>query len=118
MRFKSWMENVSQPFEIPIKRIYGWEPKVVKATQEVLSGATSRTDGSIIVSRLDSPRGSFFLIDGYHRVIEADMAGKLSVLGRLDEFVPRIERTGGAHASMVQSKIPILSYRELINYEH
>lgn len=114
MQFKNWIEAASVPFEIPIKRIYGWQPKVAEAVQEVMSGATSRTEGPVTVSRLDSPRGAFYLINGYHRVIEADMAGMQSIMGQIDEFIPRIERTGGAHREKVENKVPILSYRGLL----
>ena len=42
------------------------------------------------------------------------MSGGVSIVVTIDEFTPRIERTGGAHRNMLEDKIPILSYKEFI----
>jgi hypothetical protein len=114
MKFKLWLEDAGKSFEVSLKKIYGWKPKVAEAVKEVISGETSRTEGTPLVSRLDSPKGAFFIIDGYHRIIEKAMSGGVSIVVTIDEFTPRIERTGGAHRNMLEDKIPILSYKEFI----
>lgn len=106
--------GTGQSFEVPFTRIYGWRPKVIQTVQEIQAGKLSQTKAGVTLSRLDSPRGSFFVIDGYHRIIESAMAGGKSIQATIDEYTPRIERTGGAWKNKVADKIPILSYGGVI----
>ena len=95
--------------EIPLNRLWGWAPKVAESIQDVRSSKLSYSQGKpLIVSRLDSPRGHFFVMDGHHRVVEASINGQNTITANLDEFMPRIERTGGAHRDMVENKVRII----------
>lgn len=107
MRFKLWLE--ASAINIPINKLYGWKPKTDKVYEDMQAGRLSHSTGSpVIVSRLDSPRGAFFILDGYHRIVEAALAGQATVQATIDVHIPRIERTGGAHADMVAQKVPIV----------
>ena len=106
MHFKQWFENLTC-FSVSVNRLYGWRYKVLEAIQEVQAGQLSYTEGPLTVSRLDSPRGSFFVMDGHHRLIQEILAGKKMISVNINEFVPRIERTGGSHREMVAQKVLI-----------
>jgi hypothetical protein len=109
MKFSDWMILEQQEIVIPVKKLFGWRPKLMEAIQDIHDGLLSHSTGSpIIVSRLDSPRGSFFMMDGYHRVLESMMAGQLEIQAKIDLYTPRIERTGGAHQNMVNNKVRIV----------
>lgn len=83
---------------IPLGRIRGWQPKVIETIVDVREGRLSFQSGTPIkVSRLDTPRGAFFIVDGHHRVIEAALRGDTSIQAIVDVHVPRIDRTGGAY---------------------
>ena len=108
MQFKEWLieENA---LEIPLNKLWGWNQKVREVVQNISLGKLSYSQGKpLIISRLDSPRGHFFVLDGHHRVVEAIMNGQNTIQANLDEYTPRIERTGGAHKSMVNEKIRII----------
>lgn len=92
---------------VKLGKIYGWKPKIGIVFQDIREGRLSRSTGPAQVSRLDSPRGGFFVIDGYHRIVEAGLAGKPVVEVVICKHLPRIERTGGAHADMIAEKAPI-----------
>ena len=111
MRFKQWIETTQQ-LEIPLNKLFGWRPKVVESIEDLRVGKLSYTPGPINVSRLDSPRGAFFVLDGHHRVLEAAEKGQTSISATIDEYMPRIERTGGAHKSMVDEKVPIIQFAQ------
>lgn len=106
MRFKLWLE--SGTINIPITKLYGWKPKTDEVYEDIRAQRLSRSTGPVIVSRLDTPRGAFFILDGYHRIVEAALAGATTVEATIDVHIPRIERTGGAHADMVAQKVPIV----------
>ena len=46
-------------------------------------------------------------MDGHHRLIQEILAGKKMISVNINEFVPRIERTGGSHREMVAQKVLI-----------
>lgn len=111
MKFGEWLVGESGVLLVSVKKLYGWGEKAESAYREVLEGKLSYSgDAPIRVSRLDSPRGSFFIIDGYHRAIEAIRAGLGTVSVVVDEYVPRIERTGGAFKTKVDEKVPMTKY--------
>lgn len=90
---------------VALSKIWAWGPKLEGALKDVHEGRKSfSTADPVRVSRLDSPRGHFFVIDGHHRVIEAVLRGDKSVAVEVDEYVPRIERTGGAFAHKLAAK--------------
>lgn len=94
----------------PLDRIFGWRPKLEEAVVDVEEGRLSRSEGPLLVSRLDTPRGAWMILDGYHRAIEAIRAGQTSIDVEVDEFVPRIERTGGAYAGYVADKVAVVDF--------
>lgn len=101
---------------VSLGKIYGWKPKMGIVFHDIREGRLSRSTGPAIVSRLDTPRGGFFIIDGYHRIVEAGLKGKQAVEVVISKDLPRIERTGGAHADMVAEKGRIIDLvRELAN---
>lgn len=107
MKFKLWME-AEAILNIPINKLWGWKPKTDEVFDDMQAGRLSHSVGSpVIVSRLDSPRGAFFIMDGYHRIVEAALAGQTTIQATINPYVPRIERTGGAHNDMVAQKVPI-----------
>lgn len=111
MNFKLWLEaTAGNVLTIPLNRLYGWMPKVEEVYDDIKAGKLSYSPGvPARVSRLDNPRGAFFIIDGYHRIVEAGIKGAASISATLDEYTPRIERTGGSHRDMVNNKVPILA---------
>jgi len=93
---------------IPLRLIYAWGPKVEETIEDVRKRRLSYHTGiPLKVSRLDSPRGAFFIVDGHHRVVEAVNRGERTIRGVVDSFIPRIERTGGAHRSWVEGKVNV-----------
>ena len=94
-----------------IHRFFGWHPKVDQTVDEVLAGKRSySTLYPVVVSRLDTPRGGMYIVDGYHRVTEAILRGDPFVYAVVDRHVPRIERTGGAHRNWLDNKVNLRSY--------
>lgn len=84
---------------------------MLEVIQNVQSGQLSYNKGKpLIVSRLDEPRGHFFVMDGHHRVVEAAMAGHHTIEANIDEHMPRIERTGGAFKNMIDGKVRIIDH--------
>lgn len=107
-RRRSLRESV---ITIPLRLVYAWRPKVEETIEDVRLGALSFAKGvPIQVSRLDLPRGAFFVIDGHHRVVEAVKRGDRVIRAIVDAHVPRIERTGGAHRSYVEAKVCVLTF--------
>jgi len=97
------------PFLLPLAKLYGWRPKVIEVLADLDAGRVSHSTGqSIVVSRLDAPRGAYFILDGYHRAMEAIRRGERTIPAVLDVYVPRIERTGGAHARFVAAKVRLV----------
>lgn len=104
-----WIESEQAVLSIPIKKLYGWAPKVEEVYQDILAQRLSHATGNpVTVSRLDNPRGAFFILDGYHRIVEAGIAGQTAIQATIDQYIPRIERTGGSHRDMVAQKVPIM----------
>jgi hypothetical protein len=94
--------------EVEISKLYGEPDKIKETARDIDQGRISRSVGSpITVSRLDSPRGCFYLMDGYHRTLEAARRGERTIAAALDRYMPRIERTGGAFSGMVARKVSI-----------
>ena len=99
------------PSRVAIHRFFGWRPKVDQTVEEVLEGKRSySTLYPVAVSRLDTPRGGMYIVDGYHRVTEAILRGDPYVLAVVDRNIPRIERTGGAYRSWLENMVNLRSY--------
>lgn len=100
---------------IPISRLWGWTPKFHEVVEDMKNNRLSHAgDAPILVSRLDTPRGAFFMIDGYHRVVEAAMAGKGSVQATINPHIPRIERSGGGYVAMLAQKAPMMHLVQMV----
>lgn len=96
---------------VRVSMLYSWRPKVIETIEDVREGRRSWSAKSpIVVSRLDSPRGGFFIVDGHHRAVEAVERRDRYLSAYLSEHVPRIERTGGAYRSWLNDKVNIQSY--------
>ena len=94
--------------EIHVSKLYGAPEKIRETEKDIAEGRTSRSAANpATVSRLDNPRGCFYLMDGYHRVIESIQRGEDKVPVSVDNYIPRIERTGGAYAGMVERMVSI-----------
>jgi len=94
-----------------VQVLFGWRPKLEEVMLDLREGRVSRSQGKpLIVSRLDAPRGGLMIIDGYHRAVEAILAGRRSVDFEIDPFVPRIERAGGAHRHYVDDKVGLVDF--------
>jgi len=101
---------------VPLGRLWAWQPKLREAIVDVAEGRLSMsTDDPIRVSRLDSPRGHFFIFDGHHRAIEAVQRGDRTIRIEVDQYVPRIERSGGAYADIVANKVPVVALVQASN---
>ncbi len=94
-----------------IGKLYAWAPKLEETLAEVRAGKLSySSDQPLRVSKLDTPRGGYFILDGHHRAIEALMAGKRTVPIVIDEYVSRIERAGGAHRGVLENKMRVQAF--------
>lgn len=101
---------------IPLRRLYAWKPKLAETMLDVQEGRLSYSSGQPLrVTRLDSPRGAFFILDGHHRAVESALRGDAVVHGVVDPEMPRIERTGGAHRSVVEQKANVLEFATASN---
>lgn len=114
MKFKNFLEQNSGPITVPINKIYGWKVKFDEVIDDFSLNKLSMTEGPITLSRLDDPRGFYFLMDGYHRTVSAALAGQSSIQAVIDKYVPNIDRTGGAYASYLTQKAPIVDLINLI----
>ena len=104
-------EDALDPHEVPVNRLYSPRWKLEETLTEVRDGKLSRSNEQPLrLTRLDSPRGSFFILDGNHRAVEAVLAGKRTVTGIIDPEMPRIERIGGAHRDAVASKVNVVEF--------
>ena len=93
---------------VDVKKLFAWRPKLEETIVDVNEGRISRSgDQPLRVSRLDTPRGAFMILDGHHRAIEAIRAGHQTIPIEIDHYVPRIEHTGGAFGSYVDDKVNV-----------
>lgn len=98
-----------KPFAVALFDLYGWRPKVDETIADVRAGRCSYQGAApVLVSRLGSGRASrYFVMDGYHRVVEALGRRDRSLEAIVSEHVPYIERTGGAYRSYLEDKVNI-----------
>ena len=93
---------------VPVDKLWTRPQKMEETLQDIEAGRLSYSKQEpALVSRLDEPRGHFFVIDGHHRIAEhiLDGQGRVGVL--VDVHMPRIERTGGAYRRWVEEKVPV-----------
>ena len=110
-RLKAIEERTLVVRRVAIRSVFGWRPKVDRTLVDVDEGRLSFSASfPVVASRLDTPRGAFYIIDGYHRVVEAVLRGDRGIDVVIDPNIPRIERTGGAHAAFVNDKVNVYDY--------
>jgi hypothetical protein len=91
---------------VGVKKLFAWAPKLEETIVDVHEGRISHSPTlPLRVSRLRSPRGAYFIIDGHHRAVEAILAGKSEIAAEVDQHVPRIERAGDAYRNFVDNKV-------------
>jgi hypothetical protein len=97
--------------QVALSKLWGWAPKLEETLGDLREKRVSQNVGAPVrLSRLDSPRGAFFVLDGYHRVVEAILRGERSIAFMIDEYVPRIERTGGAWTDKLAAKRNVVEF--------
>lgn len=96
---------------VDAKKLFAWRPKLEETLVDIDEGRLSYKPGDPVrVSRLNSPRGSYFVIDGHHRAMQAILAKKTLIPIQIDEFVPWIERTGGAYSNYIEGKVNVVDF--------
>lgn len=97
-----------QSFKAHLARIHAWRDKVDRTILDIQEGRLSFSTGTpVVLSRLDNPRGHFFIVDGHHRILEALIRGDTLIRATIDLNVPRIERTGGAYAYWLSNMVNV-----------
>jgi hypothetical protein len=93
---------------VDVRKLYAWHPKLEETIVDVDEGRISHsTDQPVRISRLDSPRGAYMILDGHHRAVEALRKGQRTIPIEIDRYVPRIERAGGAFDTYVNDKVNV-----------
>jgi len=93
---------------VDARKLYAWRPKLEETIVDVDEGRVSHSvDQPVRVSRLDSPRGAYLILDGHHRAVEALRKGGRTIPIEIDRYVPRIERAGGAFDTYVNDKVSV-----------
>ncbi len=106
-------EQHENPAQVALTKLFAWQPKVEETIVDVHEGRTSYSAGQpILVSRLDSPRGAFWIMDGHHRAVEAVFGGASKIAVAIEPAVPRIERTGGGYSDMLAKKVNLVDFLE------
>jgi len=96
---------------VSVRKFYAWKPKIDATLVDVREGRLSfHTGRPLNVSRLETPRGAYFVVDGHHRLVEALLSGKRALSIAVDPHLPWIERTGGAHRDVLQEKVNAYDY--------
>jgi len=96
---------------VDVRKLYAWRPKLEETLVDIKEGRLSHSpDHPARVSRLDTPRGAFMILDGHHRVVEAILAKRPSIKIEMDQYVPRIERAGGAYQNYVTDKANVYDF--------
>jgi hypothetical protein len=93
---------------VDVKKLFAWRPKLEETIEDIAEGRISRSKGQPVrVSRLDTPRGAYMILDGHHRAVEAIQAGHRTIPIEISSYMPRIEHTGGAFQSYVDDKVNV-----------
>lgn len=103
--------KVKPAITVSVKKLFAWEPKVQGTLVDIRESRRSHSTGvPLRVSRLDSPAGAYFILDGHHRAVEAVQAGQPTIAVELDPYLPRIERSGGGYRDQVAGKVNVAVY--------
>jgi hypothetical protein len=93
-------------FKVALSSLYSPLWKVEDTLKDISDGRVSMNSGVVKVSKLGN--GRYFIIDGNHRVVEAIQRGEVSINVTLDEYIPDMNKTGGAYDTMVKSAIRVV----------
>lgn len=94
---------------VNVRKFYTTPEKLAETILDVAEGRRSYSPTDpLTVSRLDTPRGAFFVLDRHHRLVEAIAAGARDVAIEVNPHLPRIERTGGSYRHWVDRKVNIV----------
>lgn len=95
---------------VDVRKLWTRPEKLGETVVDIAAGRLSYSPNEpVLVSRLDSPRGSFFVLDGHHRLVEHIAAGATTIRIEVSPYIPRIERTGGAYRAWINDKVHIVS---------
>ena len=106
MRFKDYFRE-SKEFVVALKKLYSPLWKVEETLKDIGEGKVSRNSGIVKVSKMGN--GSYFVVDGNHRVVEAIQRGENNIRVVLDDYVPDLTRTGGAYNNTIGEAIQVAS---------
>lgn len=108
----------AESLQVPVSRLWAWPDKLVETLQDIREGRRSFAKREpLTVSRLDSPRGHFYVMDGHHRLVERIEEGDARVPAVLNPFVPRIERTGGSYDFLIARKVRVVDWLRDVGVE-
>lgn len=105
-----WVEKGRLPGEARLRSLYAWRPKLDETLQELEREELSyHASGSpLLVSKL-SRRGSWFILDGHHRAVEAVRRGEPTITIVQSADVPNIEH-GGGYRDMLAKMVNLVDY--------
>jgi hypothetical protein len=109
---ENWESNPPQRkvFQVKTSNLFFRTEHAVEAFDDIMAGRVSRSTGApASVSKLDR-RGAWFLMDGYHRVLEQVLSGAEEVQVQVNADVPNIEHTGGAYDFMIDDIINVSQF--------
>lgn len=99
------MRNPTKQWNVQINRLHSAPWKIEEVVQNINEGRMSRTKGPIRVTKIGN--GRYYVLDGHHRVVSAIAEGQQKIPAVLDEYMPDMSRTGGAHRSLLEGAVPI-----------
>lgn len=73
---------------ISIDRLYSREEKIISTIEEINNNELSRSNEDPVYVSYNKEHNVYVLLDGHHRVIEAYLAGKTSIEGIRDKYIP------------------------------
>jgi hypothetical protein len=109
---ESWESNPPQRkvFQVKTSNLFFRTEHAIEAFDDIMAGRVSRSTGApASVSKLDR-RGAWFLMDGYHRVLEQVLGGAEEIQVQVNADVPNIEHTGGAYDFMIDDIINVSQF--------
>lgn len=73
---------------ISIDRLYSREDKIISTIEEINNNELSRSNEDPVDVSYNKEHNVYVLLNGHHRVIEAYLAGKTSIEGVRDKYIP------------------------------
>lgn len=110
MNFKQFyllQENKNKPFIVNISQLYSAPWKIKETIHEINNNQLSKTIGPITVSKIGINK--YYVINGNHRVVESLLKSNTNIDAILDEYIPNMNKTGGAHNNEINDAVQISS---------